>query len=145
MRAPKNALGQRAQGQCVHRDTQYVQPEPQAVCFVSSSRCRRAAPGQQGSYYEPSKLRGQPMARMNWRRAQLYGRRTLDHRYENDVPDAAERWLRRAEHRQQRRITVIASSSVISSSNPRGNPRGLVGPHSFSSTVVRPPGKRNPT
>jgi hypothetical protein len=51
-----------------------------------------------GPYYEPSKLRSQPMARMNWRRAQLYGRRTLDHRYENDAPDAAERWLRRAEH-----------------------------------------------
>jgi hypothetical protein len=63
------------------------------------------------------------MARMDWRRAALYGRCTLDHRYENDVPDAAERWLRRAERRlQQQRITVIASSSVISPSNPRGKP-----------------------
>src|SRR6516164_7885987 len=113
---------------------------------MQESGTRPASWDGKGSYYEPSKLRGQPMARMNWRRAQLYGRRTLDHRYENDVPDAAERWLRRAEHRlQQRRITVIASSSVISSSNPRGNPRGLVGPHSFCSTVVRPPRKRNPT
>ena len=90
------------------------------------------------------------MVKMNWRRAQFYGRRTLDHRFENEMPDAAERWMRRAERRlQQQRITVIASSSVISPSNPRGNPRapevGLVGPHSFSSTLVRPPGKRNPT
>ena len=61
------------------------------------------------------------MARMDWRRAALYGRRTLDHRFENEMPDAAERWLRRAERRlQQQRITVIASSSVISPSNPGG-------------------------
>ena len=58
------------------------------------------------------------MVKMNWRRAQFYGRRTLDHRFENEMPDAAERWLRRAERRlQQQRITVIAWSSIISSSN----------------------------
>jgi len=36
---------------------------------------------------------GRAMARMNWRRAQLYGRPTLDKRFEFDVPDRAERWL----------------------------------------------------
>jgi hypothetical protein len=30
---------------------------------------------------------------MDWRRARLAGRPTLDHRFENDVPDRAERWL----------------------------------------------------
>ena len=90
------------------------------------------------------------MVKMNWRRAQFYGRRTLDHRYENDVPDAAERWLRRAERRAaataHHRYSVVVNNLLKQS---RGNPRapevGLVAPHSFSSTVVRPPGKRNPT
>jgi hypothetical protein len=41
--------------------------------------------------------------RMNWRRARLYGRPTLDHRRENDVPDRADRWLRGVERRQRER------------------------------------------
>src|SRR5205823_14636294 len=31
--------------------------------------------------------------KMNWRRARLYGRSTLDHRYEGELPDRADRWL----------------------------------------------------
>jgi hypothetical protein len=51
------------------------------------------------------------MGKMDWRRAALYGRKTLDHRFENERPDAAERWLRRAESRLQQRRAVTASSS----------------------------------
>jgi hypothetical protein len=43
------------------------------------------------------------MAKLDWRRAQLYGRPSLDHRYENDVPDRADRWLAAAERRQMQR------------------------------------------
>jgi len=60
------------------------------------------------------------MVKMNWRCAQFYGRRTLDHRFENEMPDAAERWLRRAERRlQQQRITVIKGGRVIEDSRRR--------------------------
>ena len=31
--------------------------------------------------------------KMDWRRARLHGRRTLDFRREHDIPDRAERWL----------------------------------------------------
>jgi hypothetical protein len=41
--------------------------------------------------------------RMDWRRARLHGRPTLDHRYEHDIPDRAERWLRAVERNQQAR------------------------------------------
>jgi len=44
--------------------------------------------------------------KLNWERERkLYRRRTLDHRWENDVPDRADRWLAAVEHRrlQQRR------------------------------------------
>jgi hypothetical protein len=41
--------------------------------------------------------------RMNWRRAHLHGRPTLDYRYEHDFPDRAERWLRAVERRQAQR------------------------------------------
>jgi len=52
--------------------------------------------------------------RMDWRRAKLHGRPTLDHRRENDLPDRAERWLRAVERRrQQDRSTTVASSSAI--------------------------------
>jgi len=57
---------------------------------------------------------------MNWRRSRLHGRPILDHRYEfdPDYPDAAARWLRKAESRmqQQQRSTVTASSSIVRSS-----------------------------
>jgi hypothetical protein len=32
--------------------------------------------------------------KMDWRRAHLHGRPTLDFRSENDIPDRAARWLR---------------------------------------------------
>jgi len=45
--------------------------------------------------------------RMDWWRAQkLYSRRAVDHRFEHDVPDRAERWLRVAENRQRERRTI---------------------------------------
>ena len=44
------------------------------------------------------------MAKMNyWRAGKLYRRSSLDIRYENDVPDRAERWLRAVERNQQQR------------------------------------------
>src|SRR5262249_24545630 len=49
---------------------------------------------------------------MNWRRARLPGKPSLDHRWENDIPDRADRWLKAVErNRQQRRFTTTASSS----------------------------------
>jgi hypothetical protein len=53
--------------------------------------------------------------KMNWSRAnKLYGRRTLDHRWENDVPDRAAKWLQAVERRQrERRLTTTVSSSAI--------------------------------
>jgi hypothetical protein len=48
--------------------------------------------------------------RMDWRRARLAGRRTLDHRHEHDTPDRAERWLQRAERRRQPERRNIAPS-----------------------------------
>jgi hypothetical protein len=38
---------------------------------------------------------------------------TLDHRYEYDVPDRAERWLQAVERRQRERRTLTASSSCV--------------------------------
>jgi hypothetical protein len=41
------------------------------------------------------------MTKMNWNRAaKLYGRRTLDRRFENEIPDRAQRWLAKAENRR---------------------------------------------
>jgi len=58
---------------------------------------------------------------MNWRRARLQGRRTLDARYEWSefrVRDAADRWLSSCQAAEHRRLlkqrTVTASSSVPS-------------------------------
>jgi hypothetical protein len=53
--------------------------------------------------------------KMNWRRAALQNRPSLDFRYEFDVPDRAAKWLRAVEHRlqQQQRITTVASSSCV--------------------------------
>jgi hypothetical protein len=43
-------------------------------------------------------------ARMNWWRAgKLYRRPTLDCRFENDLPDAADRWLRAVARNQAQR------------------------------------------
>jgi len=54
------------------------------------------------------------MAKLNWERAnKLYGRRTIDHRFEHDVPDRAERWLQAVERRQRERRTLTASSSAV--------------------------------
>jgi len=53
------------------------------------------------------------MTKLNWERAaKLYGRRTLDHRFEYEIPDRAARWISAVERRQQQqRITTTASSS----------------------------------
>src|SRR5262245_8828693 len=51
--------------------------------------------------------------RMDWRKARLAGRRSLDHRYEFETPDRAERWLKAVERQQrERRIPLTASSST---------------------------------
>lgn len=49
--------------------------------------------------------------RMDWRRARLHGRPTLDHRDEHDVPDRAEHWLRAVENRRER-LGLTAPSSA---------------------------------
>src|SRR5262249_26837631 len=53
------------------------------------------------------------MAKLNWERAaKLCGRRVLDHRFENEIPDRAARWIAAVERRHpQQRITTTASSS----------------------------------
>ena len=44
------------------------------------------------------------MSKLNWWRAnKLYRRGTIDLRYENDLPDKADRWLRAAERNQMQR------------------------------------------
>jgi len=54
------------------------------------------------------------MTKMNWSRAsKLYGRRTVDHRFENDVPDRADKWLQTVERRQRERRSLTASSSGL--------------------------------
>ena len=63
--------------------------------------------------------------RMDWRRARLHGRPSLDHRHENDTPDRAERWLRAVERRQRERrshSTVARSSRWITASSTAGVP-----------------------
>jgi hypothetical protein len=56
------------------------------------------------------------MAKLNWWRAtKLYRRPTLDHRFENDTPDRADRWLVAVERRQaQRRQRPRERRSFIS-------------------------------
>jgi len=51
---------------------------------------------------------------MNWWRAQkLYRKRAVDYRYEHDVLDRADKWLRAVENRQrERRGLTTASSSA---------------------------------
>jgi hypothetical protein len=41
--------------------------------------------------------------KMNWHRAHLHGKPSLDYRYENDIPDRAARWLAAVERRQAQR------------------------------------------
>jgi hypothetical protein len=58
------------------------------------------------------------MTRMNWWRAgKLYRRSTLDWRYENDLPDRADRWLRVVERRlaQRRQRRAFSGSTQASS------------------------------
>jgi len=43
------------------------------------------------------------MAKLDWRRAQLYRRRTTDYRFENDLSDTADHWLAAVERRQTKR------------------------------------------
>jgi hypothetical protein len=45
------------------------------------------------------------MAKMNhWRANKICGRQTLDYRYENDVPDRAQKWINAVERRQREKI-----------------------------------------
>jgi hypothetical protein len=37
-----------------------------------------------------------------WRAGKLYGRQTLDKRYEGDIPDRADKWLAAVERRQSK-------------------------------------------
>jgi hypothetical protein len=53
------------------------------------------------------------MAKMNWARCRFVGRPTVDHRYENELPDRAQRWLRKAKTRRERRTTAASSSSGV--------------------------------
>ncbi len=63
------------------------------------------------------------MAKLNWWRAtKLHRRPTLDHRYENDIPDRADRWLaavdrRQAQRRQRPRERRSFTSSTQASSS----------------------------
>jgi hypothetical protein len=60
------------------------------------------------------------MSKLNWRRAQLHGRRTLDHRYEFDAdyPDRADKWLKAVERNQrQRRIYAPPKSKITLTSS----------------------------
>jgi hypothetical protein len=41
--------------------------------------------------------------KMDWRRARLYGRPTLDKRYELDMPDRADKWIAAVERNQAQR------------------------------------------
>jgi len=51
--------------------------------------------------------------KMDWRRARLHGRRSLDYRREGETPDRAQRWLDAVERRQrERRTTTVPSSSA---------------------------------
>ena len=62
------------------------------------------------------------MGRMNWWKAtKLYGRLTVDYRYEHDLPDRADRWLssvdrrqpqRRQHHRERRSFSPTQASSL---------------------------------
>jgi hypothetical protein len=47
--------------------------------------------------------------RMDWRRARLHGRRTLDYRFENELPDRATRWLQAVERNQRERRSIEPS------------------------------------
>jgi hypothetical protein len=55
-------------------------------------------------------------ARMNWRRARLASRPSLDHRWDDPgsefAPDRAGRWLAKAERRPRERAHHLASSTV---------------------------------
>jgi hypothetical protein len=51
--------------------------------------------------------------RMNWHRARLHGRPTLDFRREFEFEDRAAKWLQAVERRQRERRSLTASSSAI--------------------------------
>ena len=59
-----------------------------------------------------------------WRESKLYGRRTLDRRYEFDISDRTDKWIARAEQRQrerrtrpQRSLPITMASTVTASSS----------------------------
>jgi hypothetical protein len=52
--------------------------------------------------------------KMNWRRAHLHGRPTLDYRYEHDIPDRAARWLAAVDRRERRSFGVTRARLVMS-------------------------------
>jgi hypothetical protein len=56
--------------------------------------------------------------KMNWSRAsKTYGRKTLDHRFERDIPDRADRWLAKAEQRERRTRPQMTAPSTIAASS----------------------------
>src|SRR5262245_8892836 len=60
------------------------------------------------------------MAKLDWRRARLFGRQTLDHRFENGLPDRAEKWLQAVQRNQaQRRQRPREYSIQVSISRTR--------------------------
>jgi hypothetical protein len=61
------------------------------------------------------------MVRMNWRRAALQSKPSLDFRYEHDVPDRAAKWLRAVERRRRERRYIAPISSWSSASTVAGS------------------------
>jgi hypothetical protein len=61
--------------------------------------------------------------RMNWRKAHLHGRTTLDYRREFEFEDAAAKWLRRFENNpEQRRARTQAISKQLTPYSSEGPP-----------------------
>jgi hypothetical protein len=86
------------------------------MIWRACSRVIRALSRRKGpKYVLKTGQRKMSKRRMDWRRARLHGKPTLDHRYEfdPDYADAAARWLRKAENRQRERRTLTASSSAV--------------------------------
>jgi len=67
-------------------------------------------------------------ARMNWRRARLQGRRTLDHRWDEfgefRIRDRADRWLQVVERRLREQRTVRTGAVIARLLQVSGHERG---------------------
>jgi hypothetical protein len=55
--------------------------------------------------------------RMDWRRARLHGRPSLDFRREGEFEDRADRWLKAVERRPRERSYATSNSTVSRSTN----------------------------